>query len=1152
MGWCVGVAFVGSVVCGQFVRAQHVARVDVDQAERADVEALLNRKVTLDLKGVSLDRAIRAVSALAHATVLADQSAISRYDRPVSLHANDEPIRTVFERLLSGTTLRVVGRPHDRLVVTDAGAAIAVDSVPAGATITGRVVDSTTGRGIREATVKIAGTRLSAVTVDSGRFAVQQVPPGEYLVTVRVFGYRPGEHSVTVGANGRVSVRVALTPVTNLLKGVVTTATGLQERRNVGNDITVINADSVMRVAPVTSVTDLLATRVPGLTVQHTSGVPGAPSRIRLRGVGGGLVPGAENTSNDPIVIVDGVRIYARQSTTRDQNLAPSKGVNPGQFDVVPSFAPASALDQIDPNSIETIEVFKGPSATSQWGSDAGNGVIVITTKAGRAGPTQVSGSLSMGVNSMPGVYAAPGFYVFGRTSLLETSTSAICPAFPQGGGSCVAVDSVVRFQAANSPRLSPFGTGVSTTGSATVSGGSGTLTYSLTGSAARELGYLKMPALYQDLFRQGYGTQPPGWMKRPNLYKTWGTNATVGFVPTSGLQLTLRGSVTTSDQRQSSAQNDLATLSSTYLDTANLGPFAGDPSRPRVAVAGYVRRATSHDVTTQGSVSANWMRWARLPIRMTGGIQTLERADKQLLPFGFASSSFSDTLGAFSVGHGRSVVRTGDVSSTVPLAHLVTAGVGANVAITTTEDFSGVKDTLQAGITEPAALSRGTQRSSSLTTAGWFFEPRINFNSRLIASPGFRFDGGSGSNGSNAKSLSLFPKLNFSWITIDREGSSPLLGVLTTLRSRLAFGVAGVQPEPGWKTRLLTDGTAREPQTGALIPIDGVRLSALGNPTLHPERSREVEGGFDATLWSGRANLVVTAYQKMRTDAIQQVTTAPSVYGGQSYYVNVGRVRNTGVDVSADARLIETGALAWQVNATMSAYRNRLMTLYGDAPFFDVGDGTRLVQGYPIGGRWSRPILGYHDSNGDGTISLDEVAIADKPVFVGDGQPSVEIPFGTTISLWHGMIGITAQFDYKGGVTQGNAGSAVLLSNLYADTAASPGQQAIAIAAHYCVTGSNQFTQACVTGTDYGMIQTVSVLRFNTLSINYAVPRSFSARVGIPRMSVALQGSNLRLWTNYRGKDPDVNANIVGESLVDLGNAPLPRSWLLRIDLGN
>ena len=117
------------------------------------------------------------------------------------------------------------------------------------------------------AVVKVEGTKLAAVTSDSGRpllsLKLRDVPSGDQVLSVRLFGYKPAERTVTVVDSQRTTVRIEMVPVPTVLSGVVTTATGSQRKVEVGNDITSLNVDSIMRAAPITSVTDLLETRVP-------------------------------------------------------------------------------------------------------------------------------------------------------------------------------------------------------------------------------------------------------------------------------------------------------------------------------------------------------------------------------------------------------------------------------------------------------------------------------------------------------------------------------------------------------------------------------------------------------------------------------------------------------------------------------------------------------------------------------------------------------------------------------------------------------------------------------------------------------------------------------------------------------------------------
>ena len=316
--------------------------------------------------------------------------------------------------------------------------------------VAGRVTDSTSGQGLVGATVKVQGSSLSSITSDSGRFTLTGVPLGKQVLTVRLFGFKPATHVVMVADSGRTPVHITLVPVATVLSGVVTTASGLQRKIEVGNDITTLNVDSIRQVAPITSVTDLLETRVPGLTVMHTSGVPGDPSRLRLRGAG------SASLNNDPILIVDGIRAYAAQSDGRNDNLANK------------NFAAPSPLDQIDPSSIETIEVFKGPSASALYGSDAAAGVIVITTKHGRAGPTHWDLILGQGLNYLPGTYPL-NYYRFGVGYGVCGWTNYTCHT-----------DSVVAFQALTNPQYTLFSQGRDQTENLTISGGVPTLTYSL------------------------------------------------------------------------------------------------------------------------------------------------------------------------------------------------------------------------------------------------------------------------------------------------------------------------------------------------------------------------------------------------------------------------------------------------------------------------------------------------------------------------------------------------------------------------------------------------------------------------------------------------------------------------------------------------
>jgi TonB-dependent SusC/RagA subfamily outer membrane receptor len=628
------------------------------------------------------------------------------FSKRVTVRIVDMNIVDAMATALKGTGLQAIFTPDDKTVVLRTRSDSVVAEPEHTGAIIGSVTDSASNKGLAGATVSVLGSKISVLTKDNGSFVLPKVPVGKQSVTVKLIGYKSLSQNVIVVNNSRVTMHVVLIPTATVLSGVVTTVTGVQQRLAVGNDITTINVDSVMKTAPITSVTDLLETRVPGLTVQRTSGVPGAPSRIRLRGIGGGLLPNGEGASNDPIVVIDGIRIYANQSTPVDQNLAPtsSSALRNGQASYSSDYPPPSALDQIDPNSIETIEVLKGPSAAAMYGSDAANGVIVITTKHGQAGHTYYSLRLGSSIQYMPGVYAAPGYYPF-LYPILNSAAGTATPCTIQMTG-CVPpfLDSLVRFQALDDSRLSTIGRGSSNNASLTVSGGSNALTYSFTGSGTTTLGLTKMPLLYQDTYRDLYGATPPQWMRRPDRYTTWGMQANFVAVPTSNLRVTLMTSLTNSAQQQSSANLTLSSLASSYIDTTAIAPYT---------IGGYATRIQSKSTVANTAMSFAWTAWRILPLSGTLGISTNDRQDKKLEPYGIVqpftngtSTSNGDSVGFFSAGRGTSVTKSGTLSGSLFPTGRITTAVGLQVTQISQNIFQGASDSLAPGVSVPSTFS--------------------------------------------------------------------------------------------------------------------------------------------------------------------------------------------------------------------------------------------------------------------------------------------------------------------------------------------------------------------------------------------------------------------------------------------------------------
>jgi hypothetical protein len=153
----------------------------------------------------------------------------------------------------------------------------------------------------------------------------------------------------------------------------------------------------------------------------------------------------------------------------------------------------------------------------------------------------------------------------------------------------------------------------------------------------------------------------------------------------------------------------------------------------------------------------------------------------------------------------------------------------------------------------------------------------------------------------------------------------------------------------------------------------------------------------------------------------------------------------------------------------------------------------------------------------------------------MGDASAGYQASWHTTLGLAHGALTVDAGFDYQHGLTQLNqtlAQTQVFTQGLN-DPNASFGQQAAA---------------AALSQTLYGAYQTVSTLRFHSMTVSYRMPPAVARRLGAAALSIAVQGANLALWTNYHGKDPDVNVNPTGNQVTDAGQLPVPRTWQVRV----
>jgi TonB-dependent SusC/RagA subfamily outer membrane receptor len=321
-----------------------------------------------------------------------------------------------------------------------------------------QVTEQGTARPIEAVQVNVVGTNLGGVTNSEGRLLLRNVPQGTVQVRALRVGYAEQRRPVQVAAGQQATADFTLAQVAVSIAPVVTTATGQTAREELGNAVATINVSDVTQTAPVSTIGDVLNSRAPGVTV-ITGSQTGAGSRIRIRG------QSSLNLSNDPIYVIDGVRM------TR----------NSGSSELFTGGTQPTRVSDINPDEIENIEIVKGPSAATLYGTDAANGVVVITTKRGRSGPAKwtayVEGGLIQDRNDYPTNYTiwchSPG-----------ATTGRACTLPQVAAGSCIR-DSVRTLNIFETDDLTPIALGNRYQFGAQVSGGTDLVGYFV--SAERE-----------------------------------------------------------------------------------------------------------------------------------------------------------------------------------------------------------------------------------------------------------------------------------------------------------------------------------------------------------------------------------------------------------------------------------------------------------------------------------------------------------------------------------------------------------------------------------------------------------------------------------------------------------------------------------------
>jgi hypothetical protein len=799
--------------------------------------------------------------------------------------------------------------------------------------LSGRVLDATSGRPIAAAEVTVDGTALTAITQQNGSYLIEDVLVGPRQVSVRRIGYEIASGDVTVAAETAVALDFRLRAEPLRLDDVVVVGMPRGTRRRaVGNAVTRIPVADITQDAPAMTFQEMLAGRVPGLRFSRLSGNLGTGSPLSLRGIGS-----FDLGRSQPLVYVDGIRVST--------DVAAGPPVGSGRS--------VNILDDFGLEEIESIEIIQGAAAGSLYGSDAASGIIHIITPKGQLGPPELTASIRQGVNYLSNPRERLG-------------TQWYCPTDPQPGPT----------ECQNEADLRPFN-------------------MYQEGSDYIRMGYFDWPT--QDLFSGGksrsYGLSVRGGTTNTRYFLSGGYDDEQGTVPQNtdetirargniGVTLNERfavdlsmGYVTGRTSLGDPAPGfggiwqDLAWSQGYYLDRVtrfgSTGNCVGTGCAPNPRLGGFHRHLptdvaqveSSRDYTrftgsgtlsfsspsySIGSVSATIRSRAVLGLDKGWDVNQnlFPRADG-LIPAGalrFCGIIPGCRPTVWNTVYSESVV--GLMNYERPVASSLTAewgvtadlGIGSSLALATSAGFQYYDQERELfanwgqGFAAPSSRTINQISQNAINTVyqtlesksiGFYVQEEVAFADRIFLTGALRKD--ENSSFGDDVSPRLYPKVAAAWI-VSEEGFWNL-DFIESLRIRGAWGKAGRPPAAlaGISTFISLGGSAE-----ALA----VRPGTIGNPQIEPEVSTELELGFDVAALDGRVAGSFSRHSRKNEGGILDVVAISSLGIPGPMAQNVGRIDTWGWEAQLRTRIYEGNGFSVGLDLAADHVDNEIVDL--------------------------------------------------------------------------------------------------------------------------------------------------------------------------------------------------------------------------------
>ena len=997
--------------------------------------------------------------------------------------------------------------------------------------ITGLIRDDQ-GNPLPGVNVLLKGTAQGTTTSTDGKYSLT-TPNGAGTLVFSYIGYVTQE----VPINNRTTLDVTLVEDTKALSEVVIIGYGTVKKSDLTGSVATVNSREI-KAFPVASVDQALTARATGINVTQASGAPGGGVTVRIRGAN------SINSGSEPLYVIDGFPIYP-------DNAAASAGGNRQA---------TNALASINPSDIESVEILKDASATSIYGSRGANGVVLVTTKRGKAGATRIDYDGSQSIQNATHVVKvlnATDYAKYQNLRALSRNQTVPYANPDQFGQGTNWFDVLTR-------------TGSIANHNLTFSGGSDRTQFTVAGGYFRNDGIVRNT--YFDRYSLRINVDSKFLTDKLRVgtstffSRSGSNNAATDRGGPGGAIITALGQSPLGPVYTANGSYDLQPYDGRFLTNPLaevLEPVDQDRTN-RIFSNNYAQYEFIPGLTLRSSIGFDVLNanrvsfYSQKTVNGRNSNSSLENASRQIV----------NILNENILSYNKRINESHEISAVAGYTYQTddNSVFGIQTQGFTVDNF------------ESAQLGQGLRPQIPYSArASWTLQSflgRVNYNllGRYLLTLTVRRDGSS-KFGENNK-WANFPSVALGW-RIKDEAFMKNIPRVSEAKLRASYGITGNSNIPVYRS--LAGLTTANYLNGNGVQA-GLAESRVANPNLRWESTAMFNVGADVGLFNNRLNITADYFYNKTTDLLLDVAL-PTSTGFSSAFQNAGSLQNTGFELAVNAVAINRNKLRWDLTANVSFLQNKILSIGASAPFYagspsgHLGvDGSYVAPGLAIGSWYGYRYIGifqtadeiknspsvvgdkpgyprYQDVSGPTNVPDGTITQADR-TYLGNPNPKMIFGFNTTVSY--------AKFDLNLFI-RGSQGFQI--RNLQqAEMADGVGNynQAYDILTTSWSPQNTGGTRPVIDATrDFAnyyrrsnfFIEDGSFIRLQNVALGYRLPTTKWLR----NARVYASGQNLFLITKYRGFDPEVNNS--GQNSLNRGDDydayPRPRTLTVGLQLG-